>query len=391
MKEQEFDRLLSLEEEAVIDGFVHNQDGNIENNQPVNDGSLAKKLKHSLNRQINRKIFLGLILTFLGMGIFLFVLSFGFDQLFYDPTKPSPYIEDNNSENDYVYSDFHFLMDIYTGLNYPGKKYYQLEEKNSREGFGSYKMYAKIQDTYKMLHIDGTSNTKFAIKRNQFSIESTEEDSRLSVYVWDFYNDSKAREEIGYVKEMLDMDAERMEEIEKLPESAVLYAAISFKQSITLEETLNFMRQYPDSHFCWIGMDSEVQSTGGVYDGIRLDSVIYYSLTEEAEKQYPYLMLDHISEETTAEQLKQCYQSRLKIMADNPEFLKMVCHEQRYYGYFRRKADQIEDRFGEMNAKGLWAIGLYGEISKDDFLTMVEKGEITYANIKDVKISVLAK
>ena len=138
-------------------------------------------------------------------------------------------------------------------------------------------------------------------------------------------------------------------------------------------------------------MDSDVQFMVGSFDGIRLDAVIAYPLTEEAEEKYPYLTLCDFSEETTAEQLEQCYLSRLQILRDNPIFLRVVSHEQGYYDDARRKTSQIDDRLAEIEEKGLWSIGLYGRITKEDFLTMVEKGEVPYAVIKDVKLSVLSK
>jgi len=247
--------------------------------------SFAKKMKKKMEKQMNKRIFLGIILTAAVTGILLFLISCSFDLLFYNPKKPSKYIEDTELE-DYVYSDFHFLMDIYTGLTYPGKRYYQVEHLSKSEGFGSYKMYAKIQDTYEPMNIDGRYNTVYQMKRNRFLVEP---------------------------------------------------------------------------------------------------------LTEEAKEKYPYLTLPYLSEETTAAHLEQCYLSRLQILRDNPIFLRVVSHEQGYYDGARRKTSQIDDRLAEIQEKGLWSIGLYGRITKEDFLTMVEKGEIPYAVIKDAKLSVLSK
>ncbi len=374
MNEKDLDQLLSLEEEWNEQEEV----------------SLAKKMKKKLEKQMNKRVFLGIILTVAVTGILLFLISCSFDLLFYNPKKPSRYIEDTDLD-DYVYSDFHFLMDIYTGLTYPGKRYYQVEHLSKSEGFGSYKMYAKIQDAYEPMNIDGRYNTVYQIKRNRFSVEPMTEESITSVHLWDFYNDSKADEHNTYIKDHQDMDAERMEEIEKLPESAVLYATVSFDKARSLEDTIAFIRQYPNSDFNWIAMDSDVQFMVGSFDGIRLDAVITYPLTEEAEEKYPYLTLYDLSEETTAEQLEQCYLSRLQILRDNPIFLRVVSYEQGYYDDARRKTSQIDDRLAEIEEKGLWSIGLYGRITKEDFLTMVEKGEIPYAVIKDAKLSVLSK
>ena len=352
---------------------------------------MAKKLRKAVDAQINKKVFRGIFLTILWSAGILFFISILFDFSFYDPIEPSRYAKE--SEEGYiVHSDFHFLMDIYTGLHFTGKSYWPLEELNKNEGFGSYKMYAKIQDIYESLHVDGRYNTIFEIKQNRFFIESLTDDNHLSRYIWDFYNDSKWKSEIDYVSDLMDMDEKRMAEIEKLPESAVIYATISFDKVRNLNDTLEFMRSYPDSSFGWIALDSDVQFTRGTFDGIRLTSNLGYSLKEETKEKYPYLTLQYLSEKTTAEQLEQCYLSRLQILYDNPEFLKAVEHESIFYNNDAiGKQEQIKNRLGEINTEGLWSIGLYGEITKNDFLAMVEKGEITYAMIKDVKLSVLSK
>lgn len=402
MNEKDFDKLLALDEEIeeAAEKAVHNNDmketakmGNTDhvNHMDMDDIAVARKLKKTVDKQINKKVFRGIFLVILGTVVCLFFLSFLLDVSFYDPIEPSRYVEE--SEEGYmVHSDFHFLMDIYTGLYFTGKTYWPMEELNKKEGFGSYNMYAKIQDIYDALHIDGRYNTVFEIKQNRYLTESVTEEHHLSQYVWEFYNDSKWESYIDYVSGMMDMDEKRIREIEKLPESAVIYAAISFDKVRSLKDTLEFIKKYPDSSFGWIAMDSDVQGLRGTFDGIRLNTNLGYSLTEETKEKYPYLILGHMDEEATEEQLAQCYLSRLQIMYDNPEFLRVVEHESGFYNTrIIRKQEQIKNRLGEIKQEGLWSIGLYGQITKDDFLAMVESGEITYATIKDAKLSVLSK
>jgi len=115
-------------------------------------------------------------------------------------------------------------------------------------------------------------------------------------------------------------------------------------------------------------------------------------LTEETNEIYPNLILEYSDGEVTEEQLEQCYLSRLQILYDNPEFLSVVEGESGVFNnQLIRKREQIKRRFDEINTEGLWSIGLYGRITQEDFLAMVESGEITYANIKDAKLSVLSK
>ena len=403
MNEKDFDNLLSLEEEIKepIEADVHKQtEGRTEaeQNNKVDtcaqavDASIAKKLKRTIDRQINKKVYIGIFLTILGVAASLFVISLFMDCCFYNPMEPSKYHEDVDPDQYMEVSDFHFLMEIYTGLHFTGKKYIQVENLSKKEGFASYNMYAKIQDVYEPVSIDGRYNTVFEIKQNRFFMEPLSDDVQMTLYVWDFYNSSKADGSNVYIKSSRYIDEERLREVEMLPESAVIYATISFDKSLNLEDTLAFIRNYPDSSFNWIAMDSDVQFVTGTYDGISLSGVFGYDLTDETEEKYPYLRLMDLSEDTTAQQLEQCYLSRLQIMYDNPEFLKVVEQESSFYNTgAMRKRTQLENRFAEIEEEGLWSIGLYGEITKADFLTMVEKGEIQYANIKDAKLSVLSK
>ena len=404
MNEKDFDKLLSLEDEIKepMKEAVHKQEDRLEAGQnnigetsvQAADISIAKKLKKTIDRQINKKVYIGIFLSILGVAASLFVISLFMDCCFYNPMEPSKYHEDVDPDQYMEVSDFHFLMEIYTGLHFTGKKYIQVENLSKKEGFASYNMYAKIQDVYEPVSIDGRYNTVFEIKQNRFFIEALSDDVQMTIYISDFYNDSKASDsnDYNYIRDAYDMDEERMEEIEKLPESAVIYATISFDKALSMEDTLTFIRSYPDSRFNWIAMDSDVQFMAGTYDGISLSGVFGYDLTDETEEKYPYLKLMSLSEETTAQQLEQCYLSRLQIMYDNPEFLKVVENESSFYNMgAMRKRTQLENRFAEIEEEGLWSIGLYGEITKEDFLTMVEKGEIKYANIKDAKLSILSK
>ena len=399
MNEKELDKLLSLDEELNenINTDVHSMDDEREalhSDTMDREIALTKKLKRTMDKQINKKVFRGIFLTIFAAAAFLVCVSFLFDACFYNPMAPSRYHEEVDPDQYMTVSDFHFLMEIYTGLHFTGKNYIQVEELSKKEGFGSYKMYAQIQDVFEPVSINGQGNTVFKMKQNRFFVENLGDENHLTRYIGDFYNDSKA-DEYGsndYIKEMLSLNEERMNEIEKLPESAVIYATISFEQSLSMEDVLAFIRKYPESDFQWIAMDSDVQFMKDTYDGISLSSVFSFDLTEEAMEKYPYLRLNFLSEDTTGEQLEQCYLSRLQLMYDNPEFLKVVEQESSFYNSdAMRKMKQLENRFEEIEEEGLWVIGLYGQITKADFISMAEQGEMKYAKIKDAKVSVFSK
>lgn len=368
MNEKEFEEMLNLNEEMSI------------------DTSVEKTLKKTMEKQINKRVFRSVLLIFVGIIGFAFILSILFDQLFYNAEETSPYLE-----SEYEYSKFTLLMDIYIGLNYPGRMYYPLTDKSESPGFGKHVLYAKIQDDSSPLCIDGQYNSVFEIKRNKLSIEMLTNETKLTVQVSEFYNDSKEDEYSGYVKEMLSISEEELEEIQKLPESAIIKASVSFKEALPLNETLAFIKKYPDSNFVWIALDSQERFDKGTYDGIDLTQTIYYDFTAETKEKYPYLMLEKDVLECTAEELALSYRSRLQILNDNPEFMNLINSRFGDFVTLAREKELRELRLIEIEEKGIYSMGVHGNIRKQDFLDMIAAGDIAYADIQNVKLSVLSR
>jgi len=225
------------------------------------------------------------------------------------------------------------------------------------------------------------------MKRNKLSIEMISDETNLAVKISEFYNDSKETPSKSYVKGILGITEEKIEEIEKLPESAVLKASISFPESIPLEETLEFLKVYPDSRFVWIGLDSKERFVEGTYDGINLMQVIGYDFNNQVKEKYPSLMLGKDASECTAEELEECYRSRLQILNDNPDFMKLMNSCIGDPVNLEREQELRELRISEIEEDGLYSIGVYGYIRKQDFLNMVKDGSVVYADIQDVKLS----
>jgi len=364
MNEKEFEEALNLDEEMPV------------------DFSAEKNLKKTMEKQINKRVFRSVLLIFLGIAGAILIISNLFDQIFYNPEKSSPYLESK-----LAYSDFNLLMDIYIGLNYPGRVYYPVEEESESSGFGKYLVKAKVQDDFSPLVINGQYNTVFEVKRNKLSIEMISDETNLAVKISEFYNDSKETPSKSYVKGILGITEEKIEEIEKLPESAVLKASISFPESIPLEETLEFLKVYPDSRFVWIGLDSKERFVEGTYDGINLMQVIGYDFNNQVKEKYPSLMLGKDASECTAEELEECYRSRLQILNDNPDFMKLMNSCIGDPVNLEREQELTELRISEIEEDGLYSIGVYGYIRKQDFLNMVKDGSVVYADIQDVKLS----
>lgn len=382
MKTDEFDKLMDLSEDMKTDG---DKDMEIDPDHDMEIDMAAEKTLHKkINRQINRRIFKGVLITLAAIALAVVSVSKFLDLIFYDPFTPSP---ENQQVEGFPVTDFNFLMDIYTGLSFPGTFYLPCQESATSQGFGSYTIPAGIRDQFYPLSIDGRSNLTFTIKKGKLSIDAASSPRLLTKTVNQFYHPSASgKENPAPVDPVLKITEEKKEEIRQLPDSAILKTALSFPESRSMEDTLEFINHYPDSTFSWIPVDSQKMFIGNTYDGIRLHTPLGYELTEETKEIYPSLLPD--PGKLTPEILEECYLSRTKLLEDNPDFLKLLST---FFGpypgpaYLENPDNQIK------KPEDVKAIGVYGYVTKNDFLTMIESGEIPYAFIEDVKLSSFSK
>lgn len=367
MKEKDWKEALKLEDEMIM------------------DANIEKTLKKSMCKQINGRVYKILLLTVVGAIFLTFGISFTFDQIFYDPSESSPYLEQEQE-----YSKFHLLMDIYIGMNYPGRVYVPNLNEEEEKGFGAYEIRAKVQDAFYPLYIDGKYTTTFEVKRNKLEIYPETDSMDFSITINEFLNDDKIDEYNAYLKDMHAITLEKREEIALLPDSAVIQASLSFPKTLTLEETLEFIRTYEDSDFSWIALDSEYQYVEGVYDGINLVEPVAYEFTEECQATYPSLMIYKDVKECTAEELEECYRSRAAILLDNPDFLKMMYGSLSVPNNVGLQKQLLENRFDAAETE-LRALGVCAYVTKQDFLDMIDSGMVQYAVIEDVKVSTWSK
>lgn len=352
---KDFDELLNLDEDLNI-----------------NEKALSRKI----NKKANMRVFKIVIITLIALAVITFGASQVCNIVFYDADKKCKYIEDDVTE-------FQFLMDIFTGLNNPGTAYipatYDGVEKH---GFGSYTVKGSLQDEFHTIHVGADNNMKFEIKRGKLTYEDTY-NLGLNNKTTFFYNPESLyyidKQSDDYAKSIMAITDKDIEAVEELPDSSYLKVLLSFNKLESMDDTLKFIRKYPDSLFTWIGIDSDHSMVASSYDGIRLNTVFGYGLTKETEEKYPELLLEY-SDDSTGENLEQCYLSRIKLMKDNPDFLEMVSE-----GYSNYRLDN--DYETVKKTEDVKAVGICGNVKKDDFLKMVKSREIKYAHILDVKLS----
>ena len=367
MKEKEFNERLQLDDEIIQDEVIE------------------KTLKKSMRKQINGRIYRTLLLILVGTIAFLWGTSLFLDSVFYDPSKRSPYLED-----DLEYTEFHLLMDIYVGLNFPGRIYIPIFDAEESKGFGAYEIPAKLHNVGEYLVFDGSATTVFEVKRNRLEMDDVLDATNLVIEIDQFINDRNIGESKEYLKDMYGITPEKIEKIKQLPDSAVIKVMLSFPRTLTMEQTLDFMKNYPESNFWWIGIDTDEFFVKGVYDGINLQQTMGYGLTKECKEKYPSLMLYEDVRKYTAEELAECYRSRIQILLDNPDFLNMMLRSLGDPINVERKKQVLENRLGEATL-GPRSIGVCASVTKQDFLDMIEQGTVKYVNIKDVKVSQWSK
>lgn len=351
----DFDKLLDLNEDL-----------------DVNEKALSRKI----NKKTNIRIIRIVLITLIAIAVITFGISQICNLVFYNPEKKCDYVKDDVTE-------FQFLMDIYTGLNYPGTVYVPDNyDKIEKHGFGSYTVKGSLQDDFHTIHVGANNNMEYSIKRGKMEYEDTYNlglDNRTLMFynpesIFGKYSDDN--EDDDYEKTALTLSEDELNAIEELPESSYIKVFLSFNKLETMDNTVNFMKKYPGSEFSWIGIDSEHVSVVNNYDGIRLNTVFGYGLTDEAKKEYPELLLQDF--DFTGSDLEQCYLSRIKLLKDNPDFMKLVSKDMYRLDEDYETVKKPED---------VKAVGICGTIKKADFLKMIKTGEIKYVNILDVKLS----
>jgi hypothetical protein len=191
------------------------------------------------------------------------------------------------------------------------------------------------------------------------------------------YYDENASDEYN---KMLDDVSVDINDIKELPDSALLDVAISFSNTYTLKQTIDFMKKYNNAQFVWIAthVNNQVAEGMSIYDSFS------YELDEKSSKQYPHFYLwddDKYDEEI----LTQNYLSKLQLLKDHQQFVELVSDS------FIVSMDDINERYENVKKNGISCIGLRGYIKKQDLLSMMDKENLKNIYIHDVKLSSLQK
>ena len=353
MNKQEFDQLLTIDEETIVTETKH------------------------LKKQLNRKVFMTtlkqviLLLVLVCMSI-LFV-SKGMNMLFYNPLKTSDEVTSDTNE-------FQFLMQTYTGLLYPQHAYLSTTGLDKSNGFANYSLYGRLVPIFGYVGYDNSYNVQYDIKRNHLDTFNLSNGHETALLV-DLFVDARIDDD-PYYKETLDharISEDIKQEINDLPDSSRIEVAVSFDQAKSLEDVCAWMKQYEDTSFSWIALENKEKHFYDYYLGIQLQTRSIYDLTKEADKRYPQLQLFD-DKGANPKQLQQAFVSRLQLLLDHPDFLAMMPESTSF---------DFKAILNQAKQEPLQTIGVYALFTKEEFIQMMKEYPTYFIHIHDVSLSIL--
>ncbi len=341
------------------------------------DDNEFKEIEKKINRRINRRIYIRVIAVMLIISIILsagfFGTSYGLNLVNYNPEDETGLVIPDEGIN-----GFNMLTGIFLSMYFPGVFYDGIDYNNL--GFGNYTINAKMQPSFSFLTVDGIPNTTLTINRSSLEIDSSYDHIFSRVY-GEYYDDSIE----NFVQWQT---AYNLADIEELPESAILDVSLSFANTISVEEVIDFVNNYNGSRFVWLA--TGVDQGTDIATGISLSDTIRYDLNEEFSNKYPGLYFN----EYKASDIVQSYLSRMKLLLDHKDFLYLM------YSYFsydysgNSAAKMYEDlsaRYEDAMENGVSGIGVRVYVKKQDLLTMIDSNELYGMYINDVKFSRLQR
>lgn len=353
MKEKEFDELLEDEETSI---------------------SINKKIKRIMNKKIYSKIIISFLAVCLMIGTLYYGCSWVFNTLYYNPYHEDQFL--NQEKN----KEFAVLMTDYIQMYYPGMMCildgYDEDNIYHALGFGKYEVKMKLQRIFDPLYLDGQSNITFRINKSKMTCEISGE-QKLTHIIGEFKGkDDSDFQELYSLKSIYN-------EIKKLPDSVHLDVSVSFNNELSLEQVVKLIRKYPKASFVWLALkNQEISSVHGITGGMPLYDATIYDFSKDNETRYSGYYLPYIKD-LSASDLKKSYLSKLKLLIDHPEFLKIM-----------QTAFPDSSHINEINEnykKATKSMNVYGVrvyIDKEDLLSMIDNENVSYLMIQDIKLSV---
>lgn len=371
MKEQDLDRLLNQQiDDEAADG---------------SEQAFQKKVRRAMNRTMYGRILcVLLVVALLGTGLY-FGASAAVNMLYYRPGQEVGLMVESSEEG----MDFAFLLEQAINMNYPGIRCRGVRNEDgsyyTSKGFGRYDVDVSLTNTFDSIGLPCPPTHSFHINLSKLTGSAMQNAAYvpLSRVVDEFAAPDSDHEILNqYTTQSV------KEELEKLPESTQLDVSVSLASYLSADEVAELMHTYPGVQFQWLALKGqETTRVGGVAGGMYLYSIYGDQFSEEAAKRYSGYFLPNPDEITGAD-LEQCLQSRLQLMLDHPDFLKVMSSNAELDYLFSQQV--MKQRFE--NAQNEWACyGMRLTIGRQDLEKLMQQLPMTQVVVNDVKLSAYQK
>lgn len=324
------------------------------------DSSMSREMLEKLQRAINRKFRRTILASVMIVILLLLGVKYGvspyMDSIYYNPAVP------RGEYSNKLMVD----MAAFTELHFPGTITYHANSEAL--GYGSYDVKINQSDLFsgKQIFLEG----KIEKGRMKYLQRDFYRYPYMNAFNFVPYHFDDTRVEYG--------DKDQLEELEKMPETAIAKVYLSFKIPLTIEELLSLQKEYGGAYFSWVAvMPSKNQpmlqlgfepfGTGIVFEESAVDST-----------RYPAFELANIKERPlTAEVLETHFKTLLRYMADSREFLKLLELTPEYYG----------DALNYVEENGVKSYGVLVQGNCSEILKLREDPAVDSIMIDNIKLS----
>lgn len=352
-------RVISDYLDEELDDKLFDEDDNQEEKVEITDKE--EELKNLIQRAVNKKLRkLGIVVGSIVLTIVLF-LMFGLspimNKIYYNPGE--------------LLGDFSSVIDlplaVYTELHTANKWFNYTNI--TPEGYGKYNLKVGYQ-------FNGVIED-FYVTMDKGKFVGYYEDMLKSNL---FGNSFTRGTEYNYFEPN---DEYVLEELRKLPDTAIVEAAVSFPKDLDLKELEKLQKEYNDFHITYIPVrvtdtSHQVMDYFGIEPtgtGIIFDKEAY------DEEKYPLLELAHApGREITPEQKEIHFKSMLKYMAEAKEFNEAINSHIDY----KSALEFVEEN-------GIKTFGVVVKMPVNELMKLRQDGAVENILVTDAKLSIFSK
>ncbi len=357
MKEEDLDRMLAGSKEEDLN--------------PEAEKQFQKKVRRSMNRTIYARAALAILLAaVLAVGLY-FGASQTVNLICYRPQRETPFLIPGDSESE----EFIVLLEDTVSTYFPGKYCWVLKEPQAH-GFGRYSADLLITDAYGPQSYTGPATAQLQIGLSKLNMGHVP----LYIQVMEFLDPEYPYSVNPQTEEFSDSVDSVRQELQNLPKSAYMDVSVSFPAGISSEEAARIINGFTGIRVRWLALEGQnVTKFESASGGMFLDHLRGEKMTEEAAEKYPNYYLPH---EVTGEALEQCLQSRLQMLIDHPDFVRLMETQFESLISMSMLQERLENAKENWACYGMRLVGGPEEIEK-----LMDEMSVTYVRINDVKIS----